>query len=127
MAATGTYRQRLGVHAVLNHGDADGEGAAVEVAVLLVVPAVSRTIPCHLSLLLSLWCCCVGPPTDQDGGNLVQNVDCLLRSSLLLGPLVGWHLGRTDAFCARLWLEVEGGWLKPRDARWTFNYFIGGV
>ena len=29
-----TYCQRLGVHAVLNHGDANGEGAAVEVAVL---------------------------------------------------------------------------------------------
>ena len=37
-------------------------------------------------------------PTDQNGGNLVQNVDCLLSSSLLLGPLVGWHLGRTVPF-----------------------------
>jgi len=31
-----TYGKRLGADAVLNHGDADGEGAAVEVAVLFV-------------------------------------------------------------------------------------------
>jgi len=29
-----TYGESLGIDAVLNHGDADGEGASVEVAVL---------------------------------------------------------------------------------------------
>lgn len=47
-----TYGQRLRVHAVLNHGDADGEGAAVEVAVLVMLwSAVSQT-----KLLHSLGC-----------------------------------------------------------------------
>lgn len=39
-----TYSQGLGIHAVFDHGDADGEGPAVEVAVLGVVSA------------FQLWC-----------------------------------------------------------------------
>jgi hypothetical protein len=35
MKGQGSYGESLGVDAVLNHGDADGEGAAVELAVLL--------------------------------------------------------------------------------------------
>ena len=36
--------------------------------------------------------------TDQNGGNFVQNVNSLLSSSLLFGPLVGRHLGGPRPF-----------------------------
>jgi len=34
--------------------------------------------------------------TNQNAGNFVQNIDCLLGSSLLLGPIVGWHILQND-------------------------------
>jgi hypothetical protein len=104
-----TYCERLGVYAVLDHGDADGEGAAVEVRVLSV--SVSQ------GLLGSMAMVSLVLQTDQKGGNLVENVDCLLGRSLLLGPLGGWHLGRRMPFVdVEVWLSLA------RDARWGFNW-----
>lgn len=51
----GTYSQRLGIHPVLNHGDADGQGAPVEVAVLPYMVLVRGSV---FSLSYSYSCSC---------------------------------------------------------------------
>lgn len=81
------YGERFRVYPLLNHGDADGECLAIEMAVL-------RPLSIDPTLVAT-----VATATHQNCGNLVQDVNCLLGSCLLLGPIVGWHLGWDDDFC----------------------------
>ncbi len=87
MPPTGTaYRERDWIDAVLDHGDTDGQCAAVQVAVL---PGLARG---NVARCLRL----VEP--HKNGRHLVQNVDGSLGSRLSLG-MIGWHF-------AGMWLKV---------------------
>jgi hypothetical protein len=88
-----TYSQSLWIDAILNHGDTDRKSAPVQVTVLFGMGLVSAAVGVlYLSRDITV-------KTHQNGGNLMQNIDCLLSGSLFLCPLAGRHFRQACEVC----------------------------
>jgi hypothetical protein len=105
MKGQGSYGESLGVDAVLNHGDADGEGAAVELAVLS-----QALVACILKGNGKVL-------TDENGGDLVQDIDGLLGRGLLLLAFVSGRRHAGSSLLVRLSVVFGVASVEPQDVR----------